>query len=178
MKGAYKTTTSKRDREQRQRDRVKEREARRDDRRARATARAAAGEVGLGPPIGAPQPPLGDIEVRPAQRDGSIRDKDRNMGTKIYVGNLSFETTADTVRALFAEQGEVTDVHLPTDRETGRQRGFAFVTMGSPADAEKAIRANDGRLLDGRPLRVNEAEDRPRGGGFGGRRGGGRGGRF
>ena len=100
------------------------------------------------------------------------------MGTRIYVGNLSFDTTADTVRELFEEQGEVTDVHMVMDRDTGRPRGFAFVTMGSEAAAQKAIAETNGRTLDGRPLRVNEAEERQRGGGGGGFRGGGGGGGF
>jgi RNA recognition motif-containing protein len=100
------------------------------------------------------------------------------MGTRIYVGNLSFDTTAESVRELFTAQGEVTDVHLVMDRDTGRPRGFAFVTMGSEAAAEKAIRGTNGQVLDGRPLRVNEAEERQRGGGGGFRGGGGGGGGF
>lgn len=102
------------------------------------------------------------------------------MGNRLYVGNLSFNSTAESVRASFAEFGEVTDVHVVTDRETGRSRGFAFVTMGSAADAAKATQAMNGAMVDGRPLRVNEAEDRPNrgggGGGGGGFRGGGGGG--
>jgi RNA recognition motif-containing protein len=97
------------------------------------------------------------------------------MSTRLYVGNLSFNTSSETVRDQFAAIGEVTDVHLVMDRETGRPRGFAFVTMGSPAEAQKAIAEMNGKNVDGRPLRVNEAEERPaRGGGGGG--GGGRGG--
>jgi RNA recognition motif-containing protein len=106
------------------------------------------------------------------------------MGSRLYVGNLSFDTNAETVRTLFAEVGEVTDVHVVTDRETGRSRGFAFVTMGSDAEAARAITALNGTVLEGRALRVNEAEERRRpgggggGGGFGGGdRGGGGGGR-
>ena len=101
------------------------------------------------------------------------------MSTRLYVGNLSFNTTGDTIRELFGQHGAVTDVHVVMDRDTGRPRGFAFVTMGSQADAEKAIRETNGRMVDGRALRVNEAEDRPRGGGGGGGgpRGGGGGGR-
>ncbi|MBK7401594.1 MAG: RNA-binding protein [Myxococcales bacterium] len=95
------------------------------------------------------------------------------MSQRLYVGNLSFNTTNETLRAAFAASGEVTDVHVVMDRETQRPRGFAFVTMGSPDAAQKAIAAMNGALLDGRPLRVNEAEERPRGGGGGG--GGGRG---
>src|SRR5688572_14094966 len=98
------------------------------------------------------------------------------MNTRLYVGNLSFHTTADGVRTAFQEFGTVSDVHLVSDRETGRSRGFAFVTMGSPEEASKAIEGMDGRTLDGRPLRVNEAEQRQQrggGGGGGGFRGGG-----
>jgi RNA recognition motif-containing protein len=91
-------------------------------------------------------------------------------GNRLYVGNLSFDTDEPALRDTFAEHGEVTDVHIMTDRDTGRPRGFAFVTMKSAGDAQKAMRALDGSVVDGRPLRVNEAEDRPRGGGGGGRR--------
>jgi RNA recognition motif-containing protein len=98
------------------------------------------------------------------------------MSTRLYVGNLSFNSSADLVRDAFASFGEVTDVHLVTDRETGRSRGFAFVTMGSPEQAQRAIAEMNGQLLDGRPLRVNEAEARPPRGGGGGGGGGGRGG--
>jgi RNA recognition motif-containing protein len=102
------------------------------------------------------------------------------MNTRLYVGNLSFNTTADGVRTAFQEFGTVSDVHLVSDRETGRSRGFAFVTMGTPEEAAKAIEGMDGRTLDGRPLRVNEAEQRQQrgggGGGGGGFRGGGGGG--
>ncbi len=82
------------------------------------------------------------------------------MGTRLYVGNLSFNTSSDTLRAEFSKHGDVTDVHVVMDRETGRPRGFAFVTMGSEASASKAISEVNGAMLDGRPLRVNEAEDR------------------
>ncbi|MGC4027553.1 MAG: RNA-binding protein [Steroidobacteraceae bacterium] len=89
---------------------------------------------------------------------------------KIYVGNLPFTATEDQVRALFATHGTVESVALPNDRETGRPRGFGFVEM-SQADAGRAIQAVNGQNLDGRPLRVNEAQDKPRSGG--GRSGGG-----
>jgi RNA recognition motif-containing protein len=97
------------------------------------------------------------------------------MGSKLYVGNLNYTTTEDALRTAFAGNGRVVkEVAIPSDRETGRPRGFAFVTMGSDADAKAAIAALDGKDLDGRPLRVNEAQDKPRAGGGGG--GGGRGG--
>src|ERR1700733_11294676 len=103
------------------------------------------------------------------------------MNTRLYVGNLSFNTTADGVRTAFTQFGTVSDVHLVTDRETGRSRGFAFVTMGTTEEAAKAIEGMDGKTLDGGPLRVNEAEQRQQrggggGGGGGGYRGGGGGG--
>jgi RNA recognition motif-containing protein len=100
------------------------------------------------------------------------------MGTRLYVGNLSFSSTGETVREAFSRIGEVTDVHIVTDRTSGQSRGFGFVTMGSPAEAQKAIEAMNGASLDGRPLRVNEAEERPQrgGGGFGGGGHGGGGG--
>jgi RNA recognition motif-containing protein len=98
------------------------------------------------------------------------------MGTRLFVGNLSFSTTEDTLRMALSEGGRtVKDVHMPADRETGRPRGFAFAEMGSEADAKAAIAALDGKQLDGRPLKVNEAEERPPrtgGGGGGGSRGG------
>src|SRR5207244_4686459 len=102
------------------------------------------------------------------------------MNTRLYVGNLSFNTTADGVRTAFQQFGTVSDVHLVTDRETGRSRGFAFVTMGTTEEAAKAIEGMDGKTLDGRPLRVNEAEQRQQrgGGGGGGFRGGGGGGGY
>lgn len=96
------------------------------------------------------------------------------MGTRLYVGNLSFSSTNETVREAFSRIGEVTDVHIVTDRTSGQSRGFGFVTMSTPAEAQKAIEAMNGATLDGRPLRVNEAEERPqRSGGFGGGGGGG-----
>src|SRR5687768_1885723 len=101
------------------------------------------------------------------------------MGNRLYVGNLSFHTTTDVLRQAFAGSGEVTDAHVVTDRETGRSRGFGFITMADEAQAQAAIQAMNGADLDGRPLRVNEAEERPQrggGGGGGGFRGGGGGG--
>jgi len=99
------------------------------------------------------------------------------MNNRLYVGNLSFQTSEEEVVRAFSQVGEVTEATLVLDRETGRSRGFAFVVMASDADAQKAISELDGADLDGRPLRVNIAEERkPRGGGFGG--GGGRGGGF
>ena len=90
------------------------------------------------------------------------------MGNRLYVGNLSFNTSSETLREAFAKYGEVTDVHLVTDRETGQPRGFGFVTMGTDAQAQAAIAGMNGSSLDGRELRINEAEARPGSGGRGG----------
>ena len=92
---------------------------------------------------------------------------------KMYVGNLPWSATTEELTELFAQYGEVTDVHIPTDRESGRPRGFAFVTMGSKSDMEAAVKGVDGNDFGGRDLRVNEArprEDRGGGGGGGGYR--------
>ena len=99
---------------------------------------------------------------------------------KLYVGNLSFDTTENDLQAEFEQFGKVVEAALVTDRETGRSRGFAFVTMGSPAEGEAAIKALEGKEFQGRALTVNEArprEERPRGGSGGGRSFGGGGGR-
>jgi cold-inducible RNA-binding protein len=93
------------------------------------------------------------------------------MGTKLYVGNLSFNTTETDLQDLFAQAGEVSEVTLMQDKFTGKSRGFAFVTMGNEADAQKAITEFNGKTVEGRPLTVNEArprEARPGGGGSGG----------
>ena len=98
------------------------------------------------------------------------------MSTKLFVGNLSFNTTENDLHDAFAAHGTVAEVNLMTDRMSGRSRGFAFVSMGSPEEAQKAIEAMNGASLDNRALTVNIArpkEDRPPGGGGGG--GGGRG---
>src|SRR6185503_14393762 len=100
------------------------------------------------------------------------------MASKVFVGNLDFNTTRAEVQALFAQVGTIRDVFLSTDRETGRPRGFAFVEFENDEDAAKAIEKFNGYQLGGRALRVNAAEDRPRGAGGGGGRGfGGGGGR-
>jgi cold-inducible RNA-binding protein len=91
--------------------------------------------------------------------------------TKIYVGNLPFSASENEVRELFAQHGTVESVSIITDRDTGRPRGFGFVEMAR-ADASKAIQSLNGKDLGGRPLRVNEAQERTGGGGGGGRDGG------
>jgi cold-inducible RNA-binding protein len=89
--------------------------------------------------------------------------------SKIYVGNLPFSATEESVRTLFAQYGTVESVALINDRETGRPRGFGFVEM-SKADAARAIQSLNGQDMGGRPLKVNEAQDKPRSGGGGFRR--------
>jgi cold-inducible RNA-binding protein len=97
----------------------------------------------------------------------------------LFVGNLSFQTTESDLRALFEPFGQITRVHLATDRETGRARGFGFIEMANDAEAAKAIAALDGKDLGGRNIKVNEARPKersagpPRGNSGGG--GGGRG---
>ena len=99
------------------------------------------------------------------------------MSTKLYVGNVPFSTTTQDLQSMFAQQGTVESVELISDKFTGRSRGFAFVSMATPEEGQKAIQALNGFSIEGRALTVNEArpkEDRPpRSGGFGG---GGRGG--
>ena len=92
----------------------------------------------------------------------------------IYVGNLPFSATEADLRSLFADYGDITSAAVITDRDTGRPRGFAFVTMTSDSEAQTAITALDGKELDGRTLKVSESRPKPAGdrGGGGGRRGG------
>jgi RNA recognition motif-containing protein len=84
--------------------------------------------------------------------------------TKLYIGNLPFTATEDAVRNLFAPHGTVETLALINDRETGRPRGFGFIEMSS-ADASRAMQALNGKDFDGRALRINEAQDKPRSGG-------------
>jgi cold-inducible RNA-binding protein len=96
---------------------------------------------------------------------------------KLYVGNLSFESTENDLQDLFEQHGTVSEVHLMMDRMTGKSRGFAFVTMNDDTQANAAMTALNGRDLNGRNLTVNEArprEERPRPGGGGGGGGGNR----
>jgi cold-inducible RNA-binding protein len=100
------------------------------------------------------------------------------MGKNLYVGNLSYDTSEDGLRTLFSEYGEIASVNVITDRETGRPRGFAFVEMATEEGAQSAMRALNGKMVDNREIKVNEAKpkadrDRRPGGGGGGRRQGG-----
>src|SRR6185295_4138492 len=100
------------------------------------------------------------------------------MGTRLYVGNLSYNVTEPELREVFAEDGRnVVEVKIVMDRDTGRPRGFAFVEMGSDDEASQAIQSLTGREVSGRAINVSEARERtPRSGGGGGFGGGGRGG--
>lgn len=100
------------------------------------------------------------------------------MGNKVFVGGLAWATTSEGLRAAFEQCGAVTDAKVIEDRETGRSRGFGFVTFADDASCKRAIETMNGQQLDGRTIKVNEAENKPRsgGGGFGGGGGGGRGG--
>ena len=92
-------------------------------------------------------------------------------GARLYVGNLAFSTTEDTLRSAFSQDGRtVVEVKIVTDRDTGQARGFAFVEMSSPAEAQAAISACNGQSLDGRTIKVSEAQERSGGGGGGGGR--------
>jgi cold-inducible RNA-binding protein len=101
------------------------------------------------------------------------------MGRRLYVGNLSYNTTEITLRDAFGQVGTVADAKIVMDRDTGRPRGFGFVEMGTDEEAQNAIQQLNGRELDGRAINVNEAQERSGGGGGGGGgrgRGGGGGG--
>jgi cold-inducible RNA-binding protein len=98
------------------------------------------------------------------------------MSMKLYVGNLSFQTTEDDLQELFSQAGTVESASVVTDRDTGRSRGFAFVEMSSKEEGDAAIAQFNGADVHGRNLTVNEAKPKERSGGFGGGGGGGRGG--
>ena len=98
------------------------------------------------------------------------------MGNKVFVGGLSWNTDDEGLRQAFSGFGDIVEVKVISDRETGRSRGFGFVTFTDSEGTRRAIEEMDGKELDGRSIKVNEAEDKPRGGGGGGYRGGGGGG--
>lgn len=102
-------------------------------------------------------PLVGDRHDPTLKRHG----RERAIATRIFVGNLTFGTTADTLTALLSEAGSVVEVYLPADRETGRPRGFAFVQFASESEAAAAIQLFHDREVEGRRLTVNAAEDRP-----------------
>jgi RNA recognition motif-containing protein len=94
-----------------------------------------------------------------------IQKKEKEMESKLYVGNLSYDTTEDGLRSKFAEAGTVVSVEMIKDRDTGRMKGFAFITMSTQEEAENAIKLLNGKMLDNREIKVNIArprEERPR----------------
>ena len=96
-----------------------------------------------------------------------MKGRSRSMAKKLFVGGLSWNTTQDGLRDAFSKFGEIEDVHLATDRDSGRSRGFGFVTFSDPASADKAISEMNDKELDGRTLKVDHAQDkraRPGGG--------------
>ncbi len=109
--------------------------------------------------------------TRPIHVPGSNSSRDEQgnpVSSKLYVGNLSFNSTEADLKELFSQHGTVESVAVITDRETGRARGFAFVEMSEASAAQDAIRALDGNEFGGRNIKVNEAQDRRGGGGGGG----------
>ena len=123
-----------------------------------------------------PKPAKWEQSLRPP----SAAERKNIMATKLFVGNLSFNTTEGAILDLFKQAGNVTSCELIVDKFTSKSRGFAFVTFETQEAATAAVAQFNGKELDGRALTVNEArpkEDRPSGGGFGGGRGGDRGGR-
>ena len=99
------------------------------------------------------------------------------MGKNLYVGNLSYDVTDESLEELFSQHGSVDSAKVIMDRDSGRSKGFGFVEMSTEAEAKAAIDALDGQEFEGRPLRVNEAKPRENRGGGGGGGGGGFGGR-
>jgi len=163
-----KTTSNKRQREQDQKERAAERIARRTERKARAAARLASGQVG--PQIAEPAPLDRHVvhhdpaaSTMPSAMAGSGRPEQPPTTRRIYVGNLSYNMDENSIASLFAQHGAVADVHVVLDQVSRRPRGFAFVTMGSPAEAQTAITELDGQNVEGRTLRVNQAEARESG---------------
>jgi cold-inducible RNA-binding protein len=115
----------------------------------------------------------GGIDLLTADSGNPCRQdrQGEDMSMKLYVGNLSYETTEEQLNTLFSEAGEVTSAKIITDRHTGQPRGFGFVEMESKLEGQKAISMLNGRSIDGRPLTVNEAKPQQRGGSNGGRGG-------
>ena len=98
--------------------------------------------------------------MRGAVENGGPHEKEVAMASKLYVGNLSYQTESESLRTLFAQFGEVVSATILTDRDTGRSRGFGFVEMGSEDAATAAIQALNGSEFEGRNLKVNEARER------------------
>jgi RNA recognition motif-containing protein len=101
------------------------------------------------------------------QKTGKVKER---MEAKLYIGNMSYDTTEEQLRAMFAEAGSVQTVDIIKDRDTGRPKGFAFITMNNQAEAENAIRMFNGKVVNERPLTVNIArprEERPKSSSYG-----------
>jgi cold-inducible RNA-binding protein len=108
-------------------------------------------------------PPVGRVGATSNHtRRESLQHKERAIPAKVFVGNLSFQTTKERLLEFLSPVGNIVDVAIPLDRESGRPRGFAFVEFATDADATAAIAQLNGQELDGRALRINAAEDRPR----------------
>jgi RNA recognition motif-containing protein len=114
--------------------------------------------------------PSGPRPITAPHRVSTRGEQDNPLGNKLYVGNLSFDSTEADLKDLFGRHGTVDSVAVITDRETGRPRGFGFVEMSEASAAQDAIRALDGTEFGGRNIKVNEAQDKQRGGGGGGGR--------
>ena len=114
--------------------------------------------------------PSGSRPIIAPRRTTTGSEQDNPLSSKLYVGNLSFDSTEDDLKELFGRHGTVESVAVITDRETGRPRGFGFVEMSESSAAQDAIRALDGTDFGGRNIKVNEAQDRRGGGGGGGGR--------
>ena len=112
--------------------------------------------------------PSGPRPINAPRRISTRGEQDNPLGNKLYVGNLSFDSTEADLKELFSQHGTVESVAVITDRETGRARGFAFVEMSEASAVQDAIRALDGNEFGGRNIKVNEAQDRRGGGGGGG----------
>ena len=110
--------------------------------------------------------------LRSSLEDGAARKCE--LSKKLYIGNLPFSATEDELRSLFEPHGSIASVNVIMDRDTGRARGFAFVEMEEASAADAAMGALDGTEMEGRSLKVNEAQDKSRGGGGGGGHRGGR----
>jgi RNA recognition motif-containing protein len=152
----YKSTAAKRQREIDQKDRAQERDARRAERKARAAQRAESGQIGPG--MGEAQSAADDERIVASRAPVAIP---KPTGSRIHVGNLSVDTNAEVLRTAFTAAGEVSEVQVVFDRDTGRSRGFAFITMATRPAAKKAIADLDGSIIDDRQIRVAEADDRP-----------------
>jgi heterogeneous nuclear ribonucleoprotein A1/A3 len=120
-------------------------------------------------------PPEGAHEDRnKTPATGGTEKENRDMSNKLFIGGLSWDTDDSGLRAAFQPFGDIKEARVVTDRDTGRSRGFGFVTYSSRDEASSALEAMNGATLDGRTLRVDEAQDKNRGGGGGGGGGGGR----